>query len=183
MSFKCPRVTDFFFRRLILRARTQGATTATTETALHARLRENSKEGTNLLKFIHGQFYNDKLAKRYGHAPTEESPRCHRPDSCTHIEGGCKAHKNLSISRHNAACQLTHAAIRSSAKGGGALYSAYDLRLMAADAGSQNQSTDEELFSIVTPTQEEIHPTEGKHQINLDGFARAYTIGCRNPTS
>jgi hypothetical protein len=131
------------YARLILKARTQGATTATTGTALHARLRENSKEGTSLLKFIHGQLYNGKLAKRYGHAPTDECPLCHRPDSRTHIIGECKAHKNLSISRHNAACQLTHAAIRSSAKGGGELYNADDLRLVAADASNQNKTTED----------------------------------------
>ncbi len=73
------------YMRLVLRAKEQGATTDTTETALHTRLRENSKEGTNLLKFIHGQLYNGKLAKRYGHAPTDECHLCHRPDSCTHI--------------------------------------------------------------------------------------------------
>jgi len=43
------------YRRRILQAKTQGANTATTGTALRSRLRENSKEGTNLHKFIHGQ--------------------------------------------------------------------------------------------------------------------------------
>ena len=79
------------YMRLILQARTQGAVTATTGTALHARLRENSKEGTNLLTFIHGKLYNGKIAKRYGHTPTDECPLCHRPDSCTRIVGECKA--------------------------------------------------------------------------------------------
>ena len=51
----------FIYMRLILQAKTQGANTATTGTALHARLRENSKDGTNILKFIHGHLYNDKL--------------------------------------------------------------------------------------------------------------------------
>jgi hypothetical protein len=49
--------------RLILQTKKQGATIATTGTALHVRLRENSKEGTKLLKFIHGQLYHGKLAK------------------------------------------------------------------------------------------------------------------------
>jgi hypothetical protein len=91
------------YKGLILQARTQGATTATTGTALHARLRENSKEGTNLLKFSHGHLYNGKLAKRYGHATTDESLLCHRPDSFTHIAGECKAHKiprSAVITRH-----------------------------------------------------------------------------------
>ncbi len=82
--------------------------------------------GTTLLKFIYGQLYNGKIVKRYGHAPTDECPLCRRPDSCTHIGGECKYHKQLVISRHNATCQLVHAAIRNSAKGGGALYSAED---------------------------------------------------------
>jgi hypothetical protein len=81
----------------------------------------------------------------------DECPLCHRPDSCTHIAGKCKAHKNLSIIRHIAAYQLTYAAIHSSTKGGGALYNADDLRLVAADASNQNQTTEEELSSIVTP--------------------------------
>jgi len=45
----------FIYKRLSLQAKTQGANTVTTGTALYARLRENSKEGTNLLKLIHGQ--------------------------------------------------------------------------------------------------------------------------------
>ena len=81
------------YRRLILQEKNQGATTATTGTALRFLLRENSKDGTNLLKFIHGQLCNGKLAKRYGHAPTDECPLCHRPDSCTHIAGECNVHK------------------------------------------------------------------------------------------
>jgi len=103
------------------------------------------------IKFIHGQLYIGKLAKRYGHTLTDECPLCHRPDSCTYIAGECKAHKNLSISRHNAACQLIHVALRNSAKGGGTLYSVDDLRLVAADAGNQNQTTEEKLSSLVTP--------------------------------
>ncbi len=98
----------------------------------------------------------------------DKCPICHRPDSCTHIAGGCKAHKNLAINRHNAACQLIHAAIRNSAKGGGALYSADDLRLVAADAGTENHTTEEELSSITTPTQAEKHPTEVPHQTSTD---------------
>ena len=145
-------------KRLILQARRQGTNTATTGAALHTRLRENAKEGTHLLKFIHGQLYNGKLAKRCGHAPTDECPLCYRPDSCTHIAGECKAHKNLSISSHNAACQLIHVAIRNSAKGGGALYVAEDLRLLAADAGNKHQTTEEDLASLVTPLQEDLHP-------------------------
>ena len=156
------------YRRIITHATQQGANLATTGTALHVRLQENSKEGTKLLKFIHGQLYNGKLAKRYGHAPTDERPLCHRPDSCTHIAGECKAHKNLAISRHNAACQLVHAAIRNSAKGGGALYIADDLRLVAADTGNQNQTTEEDLSSIMTAWKEENHPPDDSHQSSTD---------------
>ena len=63
--------------------------------------------------------YHGKLAKRYGHAPTDECPLCHIPYSCTQIAGECPHHKALTNSRHNAACQLVHAAIQNSAKGGG----------------------------------------------------------------
>ena len=60
------------YRRLILHIKTQGANTATTWASLHNRLREESKEGTNLLKCINGQLYNGKPAKRYGHALMDE---------------------------------------------------------------------------------------------------------------
>jgi len=145
------------YMRLILQAKTQGANTAPTETSLHTRLRENAKEGSNILKFIHGQIYNGKLANRYGHAPTDEYPLCHLLDSCTHIAGECKAHKNLSIRRHNAACQLIHAAIRNSAKLGSTLYAAENLRVVAADSGNQPQTTEETLAAIVTPLHEDTH--------------------------
>ncbi len=115
------------------------------------RLRDTPKESITLLKFMYGQLYNDKLAKRYGHVPTDDCPICHHPNSCTHIAGELVAHKNLSISRHNAACQLIHAAIRNSAKGGGALYRAQDLLLVAVDTRKTNQTTEEEPASLVTP--------------------------------
>ena len=72
-------------------------------------------------------------------------------------------HKNLSISRHNAACQLVHAAIRNSAECGGALYSADDLRLAAADAGTQNQTPLETLASLALTSQDDLHPQGGQH--------------------
>jgi hypothetical protein len=95
--------------------------------ALHKKLNHSSWEGTSLLKFIYGQLYNGKLAMRYGHAPTDECPLCHMPDSCTYIDGEYPDHEALRITRHNAACQLIHAAIRKTAKEGGALHSAPDL--------------------------------------------------------
>jgi predicted outer membrane repeat protein len=54
--------------------------------------------------------------------------------------------------------------MRNSAKRGGALYSADDLRLVAADKGIQNQSTEEELSPIRTLTKEENRPPEDTHQ-------------------
>ncbi|MFN9900797.1 MAG: hypothetical protein ACK55Z_18850, partial [bacterium] len=139
------------YTRLVLNAKDLGARIVATGDSLHTRLRENPREGSTLLKFIYGQLYNGKLAKLYGHATTDECPLCHLPDSCTHIAGERRFHKNLAISRHNAACQLVHAAIRNSAKGGGALYSAEDLRLVMADAGTQSQTTATELASLDTP--------------------------------
>ena len=50
--------------------------------AIHRRLTSNQKEGTTLLKFIYGQLYNGKLSQRYGHAPKDECPLCHKPDPC-----------------------------------------------------------------------------------------------------
>jgi predicted outer membrane repeat protein len=156
--------------RLVLKAKVQGARIDSTGDSLHTRLRENPREGSTLLKFINGQLYNGKLAKLYGHAPTDECPLCYLPDSCTHSAGECKFHKNLSISRHNAACQLVHAAIRNSAKGGGALYSADDLRLVAVDAGTQLQTPLETLTSLASPPQDDPHPKGGHHPPTTDWF-------------
>ena len=122
--------------RLILQNIEVGTTTQSVEKAIHRRLTANAREGTTLLKLIYGQLHNGKLAKKYGHAATDECPLCNKPDSCTNIAGECSYHKALTISRHNAACQLIHAAIQKSAKGGAALHSAPDLVLVTADAGS-----------------------------------------------
>ena len=109
------------YMRLILLAKKKGVGIAETGKAIHIRLVESLTEGTHLLKIAYGQLYNDKLAYRYGHATTDECPLCHLSDSCTHIAGECKAHKNLTITRHNAAWQLVHTAIRNTTKGSGAL--------------------------------------------------------------
>jgi hypothetical protein len=105
--------------RLIQKNIEDGTNTHYVGKPLHYRLTANAWEGSTQLKFIYGQLYNGELAKRYGHAPTDECPLCHTPDSCTHIARECPYHKALTISRHNAACQLVHVAIRISAKGGG----------------------------------------------------------------
>jgi hypothetical protein len=60
---------------------------------------------------------------RYGHAPTDECPLCHMPESCTHIAGECPDQEALRISRDDAACHLVYAAILKTAKGGGAFHS------------------------------------------------------------
>ena len=61
----------------------------------------------------------------------------------------------MRISRHNAACQLIHAAIRKTAKGGGALHSAPGLALVMADTGTQPMTTGEDIRSL-SPTPEEL---------------------------
>ena len=104
------------YMRLILASKENGARTKSVGRALHKKLTYHSWEGTSLLKFVYGQLYNGKLAKRYGHALTDECPLCRKPDSCTHIAWECPNHEALRISRHNAACQLVHAAIRKTAK-------------------------------------------------------------------
>ena len=127
--------------RLIRASKVEGARTKTVGQALHKKFNYHSWEGTTLLKFIYGQLYNGKLAKRYGHTQSDLCPLCQKPDSCTHIAGECPAHDALRISRHNTACQLIHAAIRKTAKGGGALHSAPDLVLVMADTGTQPTTT------------------------------------------
>jgi hypothetical protein len=107
------------YRRLLVANQLKDARLQAVGRAIHKRLNSTPKEGTTLLKFIYGHLYNGKLAKRYGHAFTDECPLCHKPDSCTHIAGECKDHEALRIAMHNAACQLIHAAIRKTSKGGG----------------------------------------------------------------
>ena len=92
------------YRRLIVANKEKGARTKTIDQVLHKQLTHSPWEGTALLNFLYGQLYNDKLAMRYGHTPTNECPLCHMPDSCTHIAGECHDHEALRISRHNAAC-------------------------------------------------------------------------------
>ena len=125
------------YKRLILTNKEARAHTLKVGNAIHSRLSSNYWEGTSLLKCVYGQFYNANLAKRYCHTQTNECPLCHKADSCTHIAGECPFHKALTINRLNAECQLVHAAIPKSAKGGGALHNASDLVLITTDTGSQ----------------------------------------------
>ena len=92
---------------------------------------------------------------RYGHALLDECPLCHILDSCTHIAGECPDHEALRISHHNAACQLIHAAIRKTAKWGGALQNAPDLVMVMVDTGTQPMTTGDSIESL-SPTSEEI---------------------------
>jgi hypothetical protein len=137
---------------------------------LHKKLTHSPWEGTSLLKFLYGQLYNGKLALRYGHAPTDEYPLCHMPDSCIHIAGGCPIHEALRISRHNAACQLVHAAIRKTAKVGAALHSAPDLILVMADSCVQPMTTGDSIETL-SPTSEDTDPSRTRETIPQDWFA------------
>jgi hypothetical protein len=74
------------------------------------------------------------------------------PDLCTHIAEEYPDHEALRISRHNVACQLIHAAIRTTSKEGGALHSAPDLVLVMADLGTQPMTTGDSLKSLSSPT-------------------------------
>jgi hypothetical protein len=94
---------SFLYMRIIIASKEKGARTKTVGRALYRKLTYNSWGGTSLLKFIYGQLYNGKLAKRYGHAPTDECPLRHKPNSCTHIDMECLDYEALRISRHNAA--------------------------------------------------------------------------------
>jgi hypothetical protein len=136
------------YRRLLVANKLKGARLQTAGRAIYKKLTSQSKEGITLLKFIYGQLYNRKLAKRYGNAPTDECPLCHKPDSCTHIAGECPNHEALRIDKHNAACHLIHAAIRKAAKGGGALHSGPDIILVAADTCTLPQTTASSLETL-----------------------------------
>ncbi len=75
------------YRRLIVAIEEKGARTKTMGQALHKKLTHSPWEGMALLKFLYGQLHNGKLAMTYGHAPIDECPLCHMPDTCTHIAG------------------------------------------------------------------------------------------------
>jgi hypothetical protein len=143
--------------------------------ALQIQLISNPKEGIPVLKFIYSQFYDGKLAWRYGHAPTNECPLCIIIESCTHIAGECQDHKAFRISRNNSVCQLVHAAIRKTSKGGGALHSAPDVVLVATDTGSQFQTSVATLaFLSFVPEGENIDPRAAATPI--DWLAPLYTM-------
>jgi hypothetical protein len=57
-------------------------------------------------------------------------------------------HKALTTTRHNVACQLTHAAIQNSSKGVGGLHRSPDLVLVTVDAGSRKQTSQVSLEAL-----------------------------------
>ncbi len=155
------------YRRLILANKEKGARTKTVGQAIHKKLTHSPREGTSLLKFLYGQLYNGKLALRYRHAPTDECPLCHMPDSCTYLAGECPDPEALRISRHIAACQLVHAVIRKAVKGGGALHSAPNLKLVIADTCVQPMTTGNSIEYLST-TSEYTDPSPTKETIPQD---------------
>jgi len=106
--------------RLILKAKDQGARAITTGTALHSYIRKSPKDGIAILKFLYGQLY--KLQ------PTDACTLCGLPDSCAHIARECKSHNNQCISKHKAACQLTHTTIITAFNGVGTIRSPHNLK-------------------------------------------------------
>jgi hypothetical protein len=139
------------YRRLIVKAKAQRARKNTVGTAIPFHIRKSPKDGITLLKCIYGQLYNGKLAYRYKLAPTDACPLCELPDSCTHIAGEYKTHNNQLFRIHNATCKLTHAVIRTAFKGVGTIYSPHDLILVSMDAGTNLQTTDEDIDDLNTP--------------------------------
>ena len=76
----------------------------------------------------------------------------------------------MRINRHNAACQLVHAADRKTAKGEGALHSAPDLVLVMADTGTQPMTTGDSIESL-SPTSEETNLSPITETSSHDWFA------------
>jgi len=134
--------------RLILKSKAPGARTHTLGTAIHSHIRKCPNDGIPLLKFIHGQLYNGKLAYRYKLAPTDACPICGLPDSCTQIAGECKTHNNQFIGKHNTTCQLAHASIRTAFKGGGTIYLPHNLKLISMDSEAKLQTTDANIDDL-----------------------------------
>ena len=72
------------------------------------------------LKARWGQLWNQRLAHRYGMAPTPNCPLCGCIDSVGHMLGGCEhpTARAMKISRHDGAVKLIQQAISKSPKGG-----------------------------------------------------------------
>jgi hypothetical protein len=85
------------------------------------------------------------------------------PDSCTHIVWECPKHEAIRINRHNAACQLIHAAIRKIVKGGEALYNAPDLVMVMADTSTQPTTTGDSIEALSPPLDHKSLPTRLVH--------------------
>jgi hypothetical protein len=71
----------FLYKRLILKAKNQGARTKTVGTALCSYIRKSPKDGIAILAFLDGQLYNGKLAYIYKLPPPTRA-RC--ADCWTH---------------------------------------------------------------------------------------------------
>ena len=107
---------------------------------------------------------------RYGYALTDECPLYRMPDSCTHIAEEYPDHDALRINRHNVACQLIHAAIRKTFKGGGALHITLDLVMVMADTGTHAMITGDSIESLF-PTAEDTNLSPTTETPPHDWFA------------
>jgi hypothetical protein len=88
------------------------------------------RERTNVIKLLNGNLYTNKLAKRYGHQPTDKCPLCKQPDGGYHLAGGCPQLTESYLARHHAAGMYILAAIQAGSKGG---------TIIQADVGNHNK--------------------------------------------
>jgi ribonuclease HI len=58
-----------------------------------------------------GLLWNQKLAHRYGKAPTDSCPQCGQPDSVGHLLGGCDETQGIRTARHDQAVKIIQRAI------------------------------------------------------------------------
>jgi hypothetical protein len=152
------KMKESLYRRLILKAQTDGARLHTTASQITRRRTSSPAQANQLYTFLWGQLYNGKIAHRYGKQPTSACRLCGLPDSCTHIAGTCPANTAHIIKKHNAAVQLVHTAIRKASKGGAALHRS-PLTLLCCDAGITPQTTTSQLHAITHPHEPPCPPT------------------------
>jgi hypothetical protein len=139
------------YRHLMLQAIKEGSLLHLTSAGIHSRYKTGrGRQARQLLKFLWGQLFNAKLAKRYGLQDHDHCPLCGKPDSCTHIGCGCASPmmKALYIDRHNEAVRQIARAIRLSPGGGDAL-----LRLVCGDAGRKVLPNIEDLEELILAQQ------------------------------
>ena len=94
-----------------------------------------------VIKARNGGIYNNKWAKRFGHARTSQCPLCGGNDGGEHILMGCQHDTmvRMRTARHNAAARMIMAAVQDGKVGGG---------IISMDVGSSQHQEEDGLDAV-----------------------------------